>query len=125
MNCWRNVADKFDMSPEDAEKKVKDICLFFSVITAIKWKPVDCWDRWDCQDRWTDFSAILGIPAIIGKPDLKNSGENEGRLAHQTLLVQLSSEKNPASSSIPAINFSVILKEIERTYTDLWLLLVE
>ena len=30
VNCWRNVADKFDMSPEDAEKKVKDICLFFS-----------------------------------------------------------------------------------------------
>ena len=30
MNCWRNVADKFDMSPEDAEKKVKDIRLFFS-----------------------------------------------------------------------------------------------
>ena len=29
MNCWRNVADKFGMSPEDAEKKVKDICLFF------------------------------------------------------------------------------------------------
>ena len=40
MNCWRNVAlaDKFDMSPEDAEKKVKDIRLFFSAIT---WKPVD------------------------------------------------------------------------------------
>ena len=30
MNCWRNVADKFHMSPEDAEKKVKDIRLFFS-----------------------------------------------------------------------------------------------
>ena len=29
MNCWRNVAGKFDMSPEDAEKKVKDIRLFF------------------------------------------------------------------------------------------------
>ena len=29
MNCWRNVADKFHMSPEDAEKKVKDIRLFF------------------------------------------------------------------------------------------------
>ena len=25
MNCRRNVADKFDVSPEDAEKKVKDI----------------------------------------------------------------------------------------------------
>ena len=32
------------------------------------------------------------------------------------LLVQLSNEKkNPASSSIPAVNLSVILKEIERT----------
>ena len=40
MNCWRNVADKFDMSPEDAEKKVKDIRLF-SAITAIIWKTVD------------------------------------------------------------------------------------
>ena len=29
MNYWRNVAGKFDMSLEDAEKKVKDICLFF------------------------------------------------------------------------------------------------
>ena len=28
MNCRRNVADKFDVSPEDAEKKVKDIRLF-------------------------------------------------------------------------------------------------
>ena len=41
MNCRRNVADKFDMSPEDSEKKVKDIRLFFSAITAIIWKPVD------------------------------------------------------------------------------------
>ena len=49
------------------------------------------------------------------EPGLKNSGENEGGLAHQMLLVQLSSEKNPASSSIHAVNFSVILKEIERT----------
>ena len=40
MNCWRNVApaDKFDMSPEDAEINVKDIRLFFSTIT---WKPAD------------------------------------------------------------------------------------
>ena len=30
MNCWRNVADKSDMRPEDAEKKVKDIRLFCS-----------------------------------------------------------------------------------------------
>ena len=30
MNCCRNVADKFNRSPEDAEKKVKDIRLFFS-----------------------------------------------------------------------------------------------
>ena len=29
MNCRRNVADKFDMSPEDSEKKVKDIRPFF------------------------------------------------------------------------------------------------
>ena len=41
-------------------------------------------------------------------------GKNEGGLAHQMLLVQLSSEKNSASSSIPAVNLSVILKEIER-----------
>ena len=40
------------------------------------------------------------------EPGLKNSGENESGLAHQMLLVQL---------SIPAVNFSVILKEIERT----------
>ena len=52
MTCWRYVADiKFDISPEDAEKKVKDIRLFFSVITAIIWKPVDCGDRWDRKDR--------------------------------------------------------------------------
>ena len=34
MNCWqnwRNVVDKFDMSPKDA-KKVKHIC-FFSVLS--------------------------------------------------------------------------------------------
>ena len=37
MNCWKNVADKFDM-----------IRLFwFSTITAIIWKPVDRWDRPD------------------------------------------------------------------------------
>ena len=41
MNCCINVADKFDRSPEDAEKKVKHIRLFFSAITAIIWKPVD------------------------------------------------------------------------------------
>ena len=69
MNCWRNVADKFDISPEDAEKKVKDIRLvFFSAITAIIWKPVDRWDRWDLQDRWTNLSAILAIPAIPAIP---------------------------------------------------------
>ena len=28
MNCWRNAADKFDKSPEDAEKKFKNIFLF-------------------------------------------------------------------------------------------------
>ena len=37
---------------------------------------------------------------------LNNSVENEGGVAHQMLLLQL---------SIPAVNFSVILKEIERT----------
>ena len=97
MNCWRNVADKFDMSPEDAEKKSQGHSpFFFSVITAVIWKPVDRWDPWDRQDRWTNFSAILAIPAnptIIWKPGLKNSGVNEGGLAHQMLLVQLSSEK--------------------------------
>ena len=25
MNCWRKIADKFDMSPEEAEKKFKNI----------------------------------------------------------------------------------------------------
>ena len=40
MNCWRNVADKFDMSPEDAEKS-QDHSPFFSAITLIIWKPVD------------------------------------------------------------------------------------
>ena len=40
------------------------------------------------------------------EPGLKNSVENEGGLAHQMFIVQL---------SIPTINFSVILKEIERT----------
>ena len=40
------------------------------------------------------------------EPGLRNSGENEGVLAHQMLLVQL---------SISAVNFSVILKEIEHT----------
>ena len=41
MNCWRNVADKFDMSPEDAEKKSRTFAFFFSAITAIIWRPVD------------------------------------------------------------------------------------
>ena len=45
---------------------------------------------------------------------VRTVGKNEGGLAHQMLLVQLSSEKNSASSSIPAVNLSVILKEIER-----------
>ena len=40
------------------------------------------------------------------------SRSNEGRLAHQVLLVQLPSEKNPASSSIPTDNF-VNFKEIK------------
>ena len=40
MNCWRNVADKFDMSPEDAEKRSRTFA-FFSAITAIIWKAVD------------------------------------------------------------------------------------
>ena len=32
INCWRNVvlADKFDMSPEDAEKKSRTFAFFFS-----------------------------------------------------------------------------------------------
>ena len=64
MNCWTNVADKFDM-----------IRFFlFSAITAIIRKPVDRWDRWDRQDRWTNFSAILAtpaIPTIIWKPGLR------------------------------------------------------
>ena len=30
MNCWRNVADKFDRSPEDAEKKSQRHLPFFS-----------------------------------------------------------------------------------------------
>ena len=34
---------------------------------------------------------------------LKNSVKNEGGLAHQMLLVQLSSEKNPASSYISTV----------------------
>ena len=29
MNCWRNVADKFDRSPEDAEKKGQGHLPFF------------------------------------------------------------------------------------------------
>ena len=45
MNCWRswrNVVDKFDMSPEDAKKKSRTFAFFlFSAITAIIWKPVD------------------------------------------------------------------------------------
>ena len=28
MNCWRNVADKFDMSTEDAEKKSRTFAFF-------------------------------------------------------------------------------------------------
>ena len=28
MNCWRNVTDKFDMSPEDAEKKSRTFTFF-------------------------------------------------------------------------------------------------
>ena len=40
MNCWRNVADKFDMRPEDAEKKVKDIRLFCSQ-----------WSQWSYGNR--------------------------------------------------------------------------
>ena len=52
MNCWRNVAlaDKFDMSPEDAGKKVKEL-----IVEIVR----------DRQDRGTNFSAILAIPAII------------------------------------------------------------
>ena len=41
-NCCRKVADKFDRRPEDAEKKLRTFAFFFSVITAIIWKPVDC-----------------------------------------------------------------------------------
>ena len=51
MNCWRNVTDKFNISPEDAEKEVmNNRLLLFSVITctAITWKPVDRWDLQDC-----------------------------------------------------------------------------
>ena len=28
MNCWRNVTGKFDMSPEDAEKKSRTFTFF-------------------------------------------------------------------------------------------------
>ena len=41
-------------------------------------------------------------PSNYMKPGLKNNGENEGGLAQQMLLVQL---------SIPAVNFSVIFKK--------------
>ena len=61
------------------------------------------------------FFSDSGDPSDYVEPGLKNRWENEGGLAHQMLPVQLSSEKNPASSSIPAVNFSVNLKEIERT----------
>ena len=30
MNCWRNIAGKFDMSPEDAEKKSRTFAFFLS-----------------------------------------------------------------------------------------------
>ena len=32
MNCCRNVADKFDRSPEDDEKKSRTFAVFFSAI---------------------------------------------------------------------------------------------
>ena len=93
------------------KKKVKDICLFFS---AIIWKPVDRWDHSGSPRSLNQFFSDSGDPSDYMEPGLKNSVENEGGLAHQMLLVQL---------SIPAINFSVILKETTH-YTDLWLLLV-
>ena len=41
------------------------------------------------------FFSDSGDPSdFIWRLGLKNSGENEGGLAHQLLLVQLSSEKN-------------------------------
>ena len=76
MNCRRNVADKFDMSPEDSEKKVKDIRLFFSAITAIIWKPVDRWNRSGSQGSLNQFFSDSGDPSDYMEPDLKNSGES-------------------------------------------------
>ena len=74
------------MSPEDAEKKVKDIRLFFfSAITAIIWKPVDRWDRSGSPGSLNQFFRDSGDPSDYMEPGLKNSGENEGGLPHQML----------------------------------------
>ena len=81
MNCWRNAADKFDMSPEDAKRKVKDIRLFFGDHME---------SGWSLRSLGSPGSLNQsGDPSnYIWKPGLKNSGENEGGLAHQMLLVQ-------------------------------------
>ena len=44
---------------------------------------------------WCNISVVV-LTAIVVSDGIKNSGKNEGGLAHQLRLVQLSSEKNPA-----------------------------
>ena len=44
---------------------------------------------------WCNISVVV-LTAIVVNDGIKNSGKNEGGLAHQLRLVQLSSEKNPA-----------------------------
>ena len=105
MNCWRNVADKFDTSPEDAEKIVKGIHLFFSQRS----------QRSYGNRLIFEIIGIARIAELIFQRFWRSQQLNGNRLAHQMLVVQLSGEKNPASSSISAVNLSVILKEIERT----------
>ena len=95
MNCWRNLADKFNMSPEDAVKRQGHSPSF----------PNDHSDHMESGSSLrslgspgslNQFFSDSGDPSnYIWKPGLKNSGENEGGLAHQMLLVQLqvSSEK--------------------------------
>ena len=83
MNCWRNVADKFDTSPEDAEKIVKGIHLFFSQRS----------QRSYGNRLIVEIIGIARIAELIFQRFWRSQRLYGNRLAHQMLLVQLSSGK--------------------------------
>ena len=93
INCWRNLADKFDMSPEDAVKR-RGHLPFFSNDHSDHMESGSSLRSLGSPGLLNQFFSDSGDPSnYIWKLGLKNSGENEGRTSTPNASIQLSSEK--------------------------------